>query len=81
MNRNEIGGFAPEMQVKQYVAEVHGKYASFRVFETGSIKHYLFDAFDPQSGISGGLQFPVLKADLQPDVKRALRRGLTYRVK
>jgi hypothetical protein len=67
-------GFAQSLQVKQYVAEVRGRFAWFRVFETGDSRFYLFDMFDP-AGCSTTIQFPVRKADLQPDVRRALRHG------
>jgi len=67
--------YAPEMQVKQYVAVVQNSRGSrFRVFETGDPKFYLLSAIAPD-GAEGGLQFSVLKADLRDDVRRALRRG------
>lgn len=65
---------APEMQVKQYVAEVQGRFSRFRVFITQSPKHYLFCQIDP-NGCDTGLHIPVLKANLQRDVKSALANG------
>lgn len=60
--------------VKQYVAVVQGDWAKFRVFETGSPRHYLFSQLDP-SGCQTGVQFPVLKARLRDDIRRALAHG------
>jgi hypothetical protein len=65
---------APEYQVTQWVAEVQGEHGRFRVLRTGSDKHYLFDQLD-RHGCSTGLQFPVLRADLRPDVRRAPAHG------
>jgi hypothetical protein len=62
------------MQVKQYVAVVRGQHGRFRVFETGDARFYLFDQIDA-AGSSTCLQFPVLKRDLVPVVRRALRHG------
>ena len=64
----------PRYQVQQYVAEVQGRFARFRVFRTAAPGWYLFDALDP-SGASWGLQFPVRAADLRDDVRRALANG------
>lgn len=64
----------PELQVKQFVATVQGRFSRFRVFETGDPKVYLFSQIDPK-GCDTGLQVPVRKADLQPDVRAALRHG------
>jgi hypothetical protein len=69
--------FPQRLQVKQYVAEVRGRHARFRVFETGDSRFYLFDMLDP-SGCSTCIQVPVRKADLQPDVRRALRHGVGH---
>jgi hypothetical protein len=69
-------GFAPEMQVKQYVAVVRNSRGSrFRVFETGNPKFYLFSTIAPD-GREGDLQFPVLKANLRDDIRSALRHGI-----
>lgn len=65
------------LQVKQYVAEVQGQHARFRVFTTADDRYYLFDMLDP-SGCSTCIQFPVRKTDLQPDVRRALRHGMGH---
>lgn len=69
--------FSPAMQVKQYVAIVKNPSTGtrFMVFETGDPKFYLFSQLFPKTDISTGLQFPVLKVDLEPDVKRALAHG------
>ncbi len=64
----------PDMMVKQYVATVHGDWASFRVFATGTAGTYLFDLLDP-AGCSTTIQFPVRAAALRPDLRRALRHG------
>jgi hypothetical protein len=66
-----VSVFLPELQVKQFVAEVNGALGSrWRVFTTGSDRHYLFVCVQ-----NSDLQRPVLKADLQPDVRRALAHG------
>lgn len=64
----------PELMVKQYVAVVQGVWSRFMVFETGSPKHYLFSQLDP-SGCQTGLQIPVAKVDLRPEVRAALAHG------
>ena len=61
-------------QVKQYVACVKSRWARFMVFRTGDDKYYLFSQLDP-NGCATGLQFPVKKSDLKPDIKRALAHG------
>lgn len=50
----------PELQVKQFVATVQGRFSRFRVFETGDPKVYLFSQIDPK-GCDTGLQVPVRK--------------------
>lgn len=63
--------FLPELQVIKFVAEVNGAFGfRFRVFTTGSSRHYLFTCV--QNPL---ISFPVLKADLQPDVRSALAHG------
>ena len=64
------GGFAPEMQPKQYVAVVQGALSRFRVLTTGSDRHYLFMPLDVAMD-----PFPVLKADLRPEIRSALAHG------
>jgi hypothetical protein len=64
----------PRPGVKQYVAEVHGDRASFRVFTTDQAGVYLFDLLD-RDGCSTTLQTPVRAADLRPELRRALRHG------
>ena len=62
---------SPEMQVKQYVAEVNGALgARWRVFRTGSDRHYLFVCT-----ANCLIQMPVLKSRLNPEVRRALAAG------
>lgn len=66
--------FLPELQVKQYVAEVNGAFGSrWRVFNTGSGRHYLFVLVQNPE-----IAAPVLKADLKPEVRRALARGVGH---
>jgi hypothetical protein len=61
----------PELQVKQWVAEVNGAFGSrWRVFRTGSDRHYLFVLVQNSQIFKA-----VLKADLQPEVRRALANG------
>jgi hypothetical protein len=61
-----------ELMVKQFVAELNGSSgARLRVYETGSSRHYLFELI----GSNPPLQFPVLKSDLKPEVRRALAHG------
>jgi len=68
-------GFAPEMQVKHYVAVVKNSRGSrFRVFETGNPKFYLFSTIAPD-GREGDMQFPILKANLRADIRQALAHG------
>ena len=61
-------------EVKQFVAVVQSRWCKFMVFTTGSAQHYLFSQLDPQ-GCQTGLQFPVLKATLRHDIRRALAHG------
>lgn len=63
------------LMVKQYVAEVAGRFCKFRVFETGDPRFYLFDPIDPY-GCSTCNQFPVRKTDLKPSIRRLLRHGV-----
>lgn len=63
--------FRPELQVKQYVAELNGAHGfRWRVFTTGSDRHYLFVCVQ-----NGDISVPVLKADLRDDARRALAHG------
>lgn len=62
--------FRPECQAKQYVAVVQGQFSRFRVLTTGSDRHYLFCPLDVAMD-----PFPVLKADLNPVVRKMLARG------
>ena len=52
--------FPPELQVVKFVAEVNGGFGTrWRVFTTGSSRHYLFSCVqNPEFAV------PVLKADL-----------------
>jgi hypothetical protein len=64
-------GFPPELQVKQFVAEVNGAFGSrWRVFTTGSARHYYFQLIQ-----NTDIGKPVLKTDLQDDVRGALAHG------
>jgi len=66
--------FPPYLQVKQYVAEVNGDFGSrWYVYKTGSDKHYLFSCVQNPT-----FSVPVLKADLQPEIRRALARGVGH---
>jgi hypothetical protein len=63
-------GFAPELQVKQFVAEVTGAFGSrWRVFRTGT-SSYLFTCVQNPAIVK-----VVQPADLQPDVRSALAHG------
>jgi len=62
--------FRPECQAKQYVAVVQGRWSRFRVLTTGSSRHYLFQPLDVPMD-----PFPVLKAELRPDIRAALAHG------
>jgi hypothetical protein len=65
-------GFASEMQPKGYVAEINGRFGTrYRVFTTGNPKYYLFVCIEDCR-----IQFPVLKARLRPDVRKALAHGM-----
>lgn len=68
--------FAREMQVKQRVNEIRSPMTGvrFHVYETGDARYYLFRVLDPW-GCEGGVEFPVRKADLTRDARRALRGG------
>jgi len=65
----------PELGVKQFVAVVQNRRGGkFMVFATGSSKHYLFSPLD-QYGCATCMSFPVLKANLRPEIRRALAHG------
>jgi hypothetical protein len=67
--------YQPAMQVKQYIAVVQNERGMrFMVFATKDPKSYLFAQLD-ESGCATGLQIPVRKADLQPNIKSALAHG------
>lgn len=63
--------FPPELQVMKFVSEVNGALgARWRVFTTGSARHYLFVL------VQNPLIFKaVLKSELQPEVRSALAHG------
>jgi hypothetical protein len=64
--------FPPELQVKQFVAEVNGLHGfRWRVFTTGSDRHYLFSCVQ-----NPAFCVPVEKASLQPVVRSALAHGV-----
>lgn len=66
--------FPAFLQVKQYVAVVKGRFCRFMVFETGDARYYLFAQLDPD-GCQTGLQVPVRKSELRPEIRSALRHG------
>lgn len=60
--------------IKQFVAEVNGTHdARFRVFTTGDDRFYLFELIQ-----NTDIRTPVAKADLQPEVRRMLARGMGH---
>lgn len=66
--------FAPEVQTKQFVAEVNGAFGfRFRVFTTASDQHYLFVCVQ-----NPDFQFPVAKSHLKPEVRAALANGVGH---
>jgi hypothetical protein len=55
----------------KFVGEVNGAHGfRWRVFTTGSDRHYLFSCVQ-----NPAISMPVLKADLKDDVRRALAHG------
>lgn len=63
--------FPPELQVKQFVAEVNGAFGfRWRVYRTGSDRHYLFECVQ-----NTNIRLPVLKSSLQDSVRLALAAG------
>lgn len=65
-----------ELGVKQYVTIIQNPRTGtkFMVFETGNPKYYLFQQLDPQ-GFATQLQIPVLKTELKPEYRKALKHG------
>lgn len=63
--------------VKQYVGRVRGRFGTFRVFETGDARYYLFSQVD-EFDCDIGRMFPVRKAELRDEVKWALARGISF---
>jgi hypothetical protein len=65
------GGFPPELQAKQHVAEVSGRFGSrWRVYRTGSDRHYLFVL------VQNSMIYNVVrKSDLNPEIRSALANG------
>lgn len=64
----------PEVMTKQFIAEVNGAFHfRFRVFSTGSDRHYLFVCVQ-----NPDFQFPVLKSHLRPEVRHALANGVGH---
>lgn len=63
--------FPPELQVMKFVSELNGAFGTrWRVFTTGSSRHYLFVL------VQNPLIFKaVLKADLRPEARSALAHG------
>jgi hypothetical protein len=66
-----------KMGVKQYVGRVTGKRGSFRVFETGDSKFYLFSQVDEYDCDIGRI-FLVRKAELRDEVKWALAHAFSF---
>ncbi len=65
---------APEMMVRQFVAEVNGAFGSrWRVFTTDDDQYYMFVlAQNPD------ISKPVRKSDLRPDVRPDVRSALAH---
>jgi len=64
------------LMVKQYIAVVrNGCGQRFMVFATRDPKYYLFSSLVGETTISGSLSFPILKAHLRDDIRRALSHG------
>ena len=62
---------AQQLGVKQFVAEVNGRFGfRFRVFTTGDDRCYLFVCT-----VNPDIWKLVRRADLQPEVRRALAHG------
>ena len=61
--------------VKQYVSWIRGPYTGFQVYETGDPQYYWFQVTDLH-GVVGSLGWPVLKSELDPELRSKLRRGL-----
>lgn len=62
--------------VKQFVAIVQNSYGlKFMVFTTGDAKYYLFQTLDRHGCAIPDMSFPVRKADLRDDIRRALAHG------
>lgn len=63
--------FPPELQVKQFVAELDGAHGfRWQVYVTGSDRHYLFVC--KQNPL---ISVPVLKSSLRDEVRSALAHG------
>lgn len=63
--------FPPELQVTKFVAELSGAFgARWRVFTTGSSRHYLFVLVQNPDIFKA-----VLKSELRPAVRSALAHG------
>lgn len=69
-----MAGFDRRYGAKQFVARVRGRWCRFNVFTTGDDRWYLFDPID-RHGCSYCNAFPVLRADLKPELRRALAHG------
>jgi len=65
LNGKNFKQYAKRFGVKQWVCEIQGDWAKFRVFTTGDAKYYLFAILDTK-GIDIGLHIPVRKTDLSP---------------
>lgn len=66
----------PELGVKQFVGIVCSSVGGrFMVFETGDAKRYLFQQVDENLCATSIPGFPVVKKELQSNIKSALRNG------
>jgi hypothetical protein len=69
-----VAEFPPELQVKQYVAEVNGAFGfRWRVYRTGSSRYYLFECVQ-----NTNFRVPVLISSLQPEIRSALAHGVGH---
>jgi hypothetical protein len=65
--------FPPWLGVTQYVAVYRNRWGQrFAVFRTGDDRYYLFSALLGESSMHGDVAFPVEKARLRDDLRRAL---------
>lgn len=63
--------FSPQVQVKQFLCVVRGRWGWFNVYATGDAKAVLFRAV--HNGVETGLEFPVLRSRLRRGVIPPIR--------